>query len=281
MKSIKEYMIKSFNESLFDSEDDLLDKKPSTEALKWFADPDNASGFWDIDNNKLHKYFKINDSGEISLDRTYGDIIRLYKPIPNWIQLDKKSWDENLFIDIEYPIKTQKDIPNHGIIRQIENNKTLHNISLNLSSKYNAMYTFKAYNIDSIKNLNIEFLPNTPGPNIITFVDSKLDFKDLSDIYLKDPNMTLEIFFINDSGPMFKFLKEICKRLGRKHFNTIEITEHVDDFKKMYIHGLRYFYINTVDLLELTEYEGKINIIYKKASTIGSATQLRQIKSIV
>ena len=125
MKNIKEYIINYFNESLFDTEDDLLDKRPTAEALKWFLDPKNVIGLWGTYNQKSSNYFKINDKGEIYLDKLFGNIIRLFKPIPSWINLDKKVWNSDTFFNIEYPIKSQKDIPSQGVIRQIENNKAL------------------------------------------------------------------------------------------------------------------------------------------------------------
>lgn len=284
MKNIKEYIINYFNESLFDTEDDLLDKRPTAEALKWFLDPKNVIGLWGTYNQKSSNYFKINDKGEIYLDKLFGNIIRLFKPIPSWINLDKKVWNSDTFFNIEYPIKSQKDIPSQGVIRQIENNKALHNLSLNISSRYVTRYIFKAYDITSIKNLNIKFLPDTHGPNIITFVNSKLDFKDLSEIYLKDPNITLEIFFINDNGindngPMFKFLKDVYKQIS-KDKSSVEITEHTEEFKKMYDNGVRFFYINARGCLYLIEYMGKIYIDYQKGPAATKA-QFRSVKDLV
>ena len=42
---------------------------------------------------------------------------------------------------------------------------------------------------------------------------------------------------------MFKFLKDVYKQIS-KDKSSVEITEHTEEFKKMYDNGVRFFYIN-------------------------------------
>lgn len=276
MIPIKKYII----ESLFDSEDDLIGKKTSQESLNWFSDENNAWRLWDTDKNTLSDQLQINTKGEVAIKRTYGDTIRLFKPIPNWIKLDKESWDIRMNINIEYPIKSQKDIPEAGIITSIENNKELKNISVRASSSMYEDKILKLHDIKYIKNLNIKFISKNTGFNFISVINSNVDFKDISEIHSGNLNNTFRIIFINDKGPLVKYLKNVYKLVTKGARTTYEITEYIKEFNQMIDNNIQGFYINTVGCLELTRYMDSPCIIFYKTSP-AEKTLISNLKNII
>lgn len=75
-KNLKKYI----KESLFDSEDDLLDKELSTKGLNWILDKNNA-----FIHNNAEQRLKVKDNGEIIyLDSKFKPlVVTLYKPLPD------------------------------------------------------------------------------------------------------------------------------------------------------------------------------------------------------
>ena len=129
MKTIKEYI----NESLFDSEDDLLDNKLSTEAIEWFDKHVKfvkSIGHTIVPANNI---LSINN-GLLVLKLPIATSIEFYEQPPKWIQFDKKSW-EDAFSCICYDVTSQRDIERipqggNGHIMKFLNNKT-QNITVN------------------------------------------------------------------------------------------------------------------------------------------------------
>lgn len=132
-KSLPEYVKESLyiykadkslqiSEGLFDDEEELLDKKLSSTIINWFKDSANAH----VDPRHL----EILDSGAVKLNSKV--IIEWHRPLPDWIVLDKKSWEENATNAIWFPIKSQDDLNNiPGKISEILMTKVLKNITIN------------------------------------------------------------------------------------------------------------------------------------------------------
>lgn len=124
MKTIKEYI----NESLFDSEDDIMDKKLSSESIKWFEK--HVKFVKNIGHSTVpaSDVLSVNSDGLLVLKLPIGTRIEFYEQPPKWIQFDKKSW-EDAFSDICYDVTSQKDIERipqgrNGHIIKFSNNKT-------------------------------------------------------------------------------------------------------------------------------------------------------------
>ena len=104
-------------ESLFDSEDDLLDRELTTKGLNWLLDRKNAF----IHDNAEQK-LKVNDNGEITY--LYSNIrplvVTLYKPLPDWIKFDDSLLKDRLEFILNYSVKLQSDIPSIGYIRSLQ-----------------------------------------------------------------------------------------------------------------------------------------------------------------
>lgn len=132
MKSIKEYII----EGLFDNEDDLLDKKSSQEILEWFDNYNNI-----IINQR---FLKILDNGTVSLTQKVD--VCWYKRLPEYIKLDKESWEKYATNTIAFELKTQRDIEGiYGNIQEICNAEYLQNINIHTDSVLSFRASIKDY----------------------------------------------------------------------------------------------------------------------------------------
>ena len=254
MKDIKEYIIKSFNESLFDKEDDLLDKTPNQSMIDWFKDPINARGLWDNDNRKLANDFFINPEGKVDIKRTFRDSLgrslRLFNPIPKWIKLEEEPWNKVIIINIEYPIKSQKDIPGAGLISFIENNKDIKNININVSGKMDEQSILKLKGINSIRNLNLKFIDHSAVIRFISIINSNVNFYDLSNIQSEGKKL-FRIIFTDEKGPVIKYLKNVYKEMKDHGLNRYIISDHIKEFSQMVDNGIDGFYLNSKGLLQL------------------------------
>lgn len=124
MKTIKEYI----KESLFDSEDDIMDKKLSAESIEWFEK--HVKFVKNIGHSTVpaSDVLSVNNDGLLVLKLPIATHIEFYEQPPKWIQFDKKSW-EDAFSDICYDVTSQKDIERipqgrNGHIIKFSNNKT-------------------------------------------------------------------------------------------------------------------------------------------------------------
>ncbi len=124
MKNIKEYI----NESLFDSEDDIMDKKLSSESIEWF---DKHVKFIKrgLGAYSASELLSINDEGETICKYPTACVhIEYYEQPPKWIKFDKRSW-EHSFSWVCYDVTSQKDIESipggrNGHITNFINKKT-------------------------------------------------------------------------------------------------------------------------------------------------------------
>ena len=105
MKTIKEYI----NESLFDSENDLLDKTPTDAIIEWF---DENVKFINcaIRSTRIpaRDVLSVNN-GLLTVELPIGTCIDYYAQPPKWIKFDEKSWG-NTFSYVCYDVTSQKDI---------------------------------------------------------------------------------------------------------------------------------------------------------------------------
>ena len=136
-------------ESLFDSEDDLLDRELTTKGLNWLLDRKNAF----IHDNAEQK-LKVNDNGEITY--LYSNIrplvVTLYKPLPDWIKFDDSLLKDRLEFILNYSVKLQSDIPSIGYIRSLQGD--LNNMIIKPSQNlYQNRIIFNSCN--SIKNITL------------------------------------------------------------------------------------------------------------------------------
>ena len=121
-------MKKYINESLFDSEDDIMDKKLSSESIKWF---EKHVKFIKIGSDiySASELLSVNNEGETIYKSPIGCAhIEYYKQPPKWIKFDKRSW-EHAFSWVCYDVTSQKDIERipggrNGHIAGFLNNKT-------------------------------------------------------------------------------------------------------------------------------------------------------------
>lgn len=111
MKTIKEYI----NESLFDDENDLLDKKPDQAMINWLEE--NTAGSFLIKKNLIF----VNNGIVYNKSNTHSFFSFNQNP-PSWIKFDERSWiDQSM--ELTFDIKSQDDISNiPGRIEQVRGN---------------------------------------------------------------------------------------------------------------------------------------------------------------
>ena len=202
MKNIKEYM----NESLFDSEDDLLDKYPQDAIIEWF-DKNVIFTKSLVPNGTIpaKEALSINDKGIISLKLQHGiDLIKYYKqPSPN-MKFDEKTW-MNARTQICYDVTSQKDIERIPMgkfnrIISFRNNKT-QNLILN---------DFTGINSENIKNI-------TYNVNARVLIGAK-DIDQLTEIkFSKYSDQNWIILYYNDLGNILakgpgRFIKKFVNK---------------------------------------------------------------------
>lgn len=223
MKDIKEYI----KESLFDSEDDLLDKELSTIGLNWLLDENNAF----IHNNAKEK-LKVKDNGEIIYsDSKYKPlIITLYKPLLNLIKFDDSLLSDRLEFILNYQVKTQADIPPIGYIRSLQGD--LHNIFIKTSQGFhqnriilNSCNSIKNFTLDSPEKSDI----------LIKLENSKATIKDFADIKTINSNDIIIFAFSANSGALRSGL---LRALKDKQSLDDFIIKNQQDLRKIYNNGI-------------------------------------------
>ncbi len=244
MKNIKEYI----NESLFDDEDDLLDRKTSQEALIWLKDPNNA-----ILNPLTLKNIAINNNGEVYTKEKYGVLsIRLLKPLPDWIKFDKTLIESNkLVFELNYHIKFQKDVPSVGIICGTSGD--LKNISLNIHRNAFAGYAFFDQ-CNSIKNLLL--IAPEKSNIVIELMYSKILFKDLAEIRALNNTVIISVAHPNNNT-LRNLLIKIIK--DPQYIKNIEKEQQLY-LQKMYDNGVTQLLYTPKFILKLKKDGDKISL---------------------
>ena len=135
MKTIKEYI----NESLFDNEDDLLDKHPDNAIYKWLEENTKLKFL-------LEKKIIFVENGVVYSKAANSSALVFHQNPPEWIKFDEKSWNEQN-IEIDYDIKSQKDIDNiPGMINQTRNN-IIKDVDINTCN----IYFVKSKSLENVK----------------------------------------------------------------------------------------------------------------------------------
>lgn len=240
-------------ESLFDAEDDLLDKVPQSSSIDWLLNKNNAN----ISNEYIKSLF-INNNGEIDcnnikiINNPYTFItITLYKPLPDWIRFDKKLSDTSLRFSIEYSIKSQRDLPKYGEIYKIKGN--LRNIIINnmVGKKDNYI---NIDNCNSIKNITLH------GNNYtiyITVEKSKISFKDIAEIKSIN-NDDIVIYIDKKNNELGKILSNIVK--DKKYYDDF-ISRNQQYLAKMFANGVAAIIYNGKNCVVLEYTDNVINLI--------------------
>lgn len=200
MEHIRKYIF----ESLFDDEDDLLDKKPSIAALNWFLDERNAT-YPDKNSNRLY----INNKGILSVNTNIKAplYINLNNPIPDWVELDHKSFNLYVIFNIMYPVKNQDDIPDEGSIQYIKDSY-LKNLIIKTSSFRIGPVVFDKCKIAGPIDIE-QNIYNADDP-YITLIDTPLDLKNI--IYIKSISSDYaHLNLITSKGPAKKIFNNISK----------------------------------------------------------------------
>lgn len=235
MKSIKEYI----SEGLFDDEDDILDRRPSTAALEWFLDRNNVI-FPDENSENLN----INDKGELimqmsySIPRPYSGIINinLLNPIPDWIKFDKNNWDKFVRFNIMYPVKSQKDLPTAGNIQYLSGN--LNNLNINAYSYNTGPIVIYKSKINGPININQS--KNLKDHNYISIIDAPLNLKNIKYIKSIDSDYA-RLNIINSSGPLKKLFNDL---IGKKAIRDEFTANNQDLLRTLRSNGIYYIYSN-------------------------------------
>lgn len=248
-------------ESLFDSEDDLLDRELTTKGLNWLLDRKNAF----IHDNAEQK-LKVNDNGEITY--LYSNIrplvVTLYKPLPDWIKFDDSLLKDRLEFILNYSVKLQSDIPSIGYIRSLQGD--LNNMIIKPSQNlYQNRIIFNSCN--SIKNLTL----NSPARSdiLIKLENSKATFKDICNIKTINNNDII-IFATKDGGGDLR--SDLLKALKNKQSFDNFISKNQQNLRKMYDNGIIKIIYNgsfCVDLKETIDSGNKVINLYK-AKVVGS-----------
>lgn len=199
MKHIKEYI----NESLFDDEEDLIDRRASQEILVWFES--RTKIFYRYPNLRI---VAAKDILEIVSDKVCIKIpesiqyIEFYEQPPKWIKFDEKSWKTVNSI-IYYDVTSQKDIERipqtvFGHIVDFINQKT-QNITLDSHANIRSK---------NLKNIKCNFI------GIINV--SPIDIKQLTEIKFTRKSTNNALAFSSTNLGMM-MIKEYDK-LGKKKF---------------------------------------------------------------
>lgn len=265
MKPIKEYVI----EGLFDDEDDLLDKKPSTASLNWFLDENNVI-FPDEDSENLN----INNAGELIIKMPHTGLItmNLLNPIPDWVDINKKNWNEFVWFNIMYPVKSQKDLPQVGNIQYLSGD--LNNLNINAYS-YNTgpIVIYKS----KIKGpINIRQSKHVTDHNYISIIDTSLNLKNIQFIKSVDSDYA-RLNIINSKGPLKKLFNDLVEK---KTIMDEFVVNNQDLLRTLRSNGIYYIYSNPkISLAIEALYGGDLIIILDKLSgfATGDALQNAQI----
>ena len=252
MKPIKEYINdnlitgKEIFEGLFDSEDDLLDKELSTKGLNWLLDRRNAC----INNNAEEK-LKVKDNGEIIyLDSQFKPlVVTLYKPLPDWIKFDDNLSNDRLEFILNYPVKTQADIPSIGYIRSVRGD--LHNMIIKVSQGFHQnRIVFNSCN--SIKKLTLDA---PEGSDILIKIEnSRATFKDFANI--KTTANYNEIIIFSAVACSGDLRGDLLKALKNEQSLDDFINKNQQDLRKMHDNGIvkiiynKYFCVNLEETID-------------------------------
>lgn len=236
-------------ESLFDSEDDLLDKELSTKGLNWILDKNNA-----FIHNNAEQMLKVKDNGEIIyLDSKFKPlVVTLYKPLPDWIKFDDSLSNDRLEFILNYSVKTQADIPSVGYIRSVQGN--LHNMIIKTSQGFRRnRIVFNSCN--SIKNLTLD---SPEGADIlIKIVNSQATFKDFANIKTT-ANYNDIIIFSTEVG-RGDLRRDLLKALKNEQSLDDFINKNQQDLKKMHDNGIvkiiynKNFCVNLEETIEIDD----------------------------
>ena len=192
MKNIKEYI----NESLFDSEDDILNRDPSEAILNWLE-------------KNIFSIYMIKDRIKIKKGVVYH-AGKLYAPYffkanpPSWVKFDKRSW-EDVLTGIKYNVNSQADISNiPGRIEGIECD-FIKNIDIENSS-------ITINDIKDIENIHLSY----KDPSVVIHVNFQngnwggvdVTEKMLTELYSRTNHIIIDIRKSKLSG---KFLRQIKK----------------------------------------------------------------------
>ena len=255
MKHIKEYII----EGLFDDEDDLMNKKPSTASLNWFLDEQNAT-FPDKNPDRLY----INDKGLLSIKNNILTplYINLNNPIPDWIELDRRTFKASIF-NLMYPIKNQDDIPDSGSIQYIKDS-SLKNLIIDVSTFKIAPVVFNKCKIVGPIDIS-QTIYNTEDP-YITFRDTPLDLKNI--LYIKSISSDYaHLNIIASKGSAKKIFNDISKnQIRRQEF----IDQNQSLLRQLRGNGICEIYSNDKLSLHIDQHlgDGKFVIIPEKISPV-------------
>ena len=188
MKTIKEYI----NESLFDSEDDIMDKKLSSESIEWF---EKHVLNWHM----MKGHVKINNGVVYHTGKIYAPYFFNVNP-PSWIKFDERSW-EDVLTGINYNVTSQDDISNiPGRIVGIKCD-FIKNIDIKSSS-------ITINDIKDIENIHLSY----KDPSFVIHVDfqngADVTEKMLTELYSRTNHIIIDIRKSKLSG---KFLRQIKK----------------------------------------------------------------------
>jgi len=223
MKNIKEYI----NESLFDSEDDLLDKTPDIAIYKWLGE--NT----DLEYALKHNRVKVNNGKVYTDTSTNWSPVTIKSNPPKWIKFDEKSWGEQA-INIKYSIKSQKDINNiPGWIERIEA-PVVKNVDIN-TKFLEFIYTKEIENIilhyDKEDNIHVEFAQSEPDENTLMNISS----------------ITNSIYIDIRKTKLCNKLKRQIKKYGTTDFYTKNWTL----FKTLYENKIKYLRVGPWDFIRI------------------------------
>ncbi len=192
MKTIKEYI----KESLFDSEDDILNRDPSEAILNWLEK--NVFSWY-----MMKDHVKIKNGVVYHTGKIYAPYFFNVNP-PGWVKFDKRSW-EDVPTGIKYNVNSQADISNiPGRIEGIECD-FIKNIDIENSS-------ITIINIKDIENIHLSY----EDPSVVihvTFQNGNWKGADviekmLTELYSRTNHIIIDIRKSKLSG---KFLRQIKK----------------------------------------------------------------------
>lgn len=219
MKTIKEYI----NESLFDDENDLLDKKPDQAMINWLEKNTSGSSFIQknfifVNNgavyNKAHSYFRFDQNP------------------PSWIKFDEKSW-AGQGSELTFDIKSQKDISNiPGWIEHISGN-IVKDVDINTFD-----ITFGP-SVKEIKNVSLHWDGDNDIRVTLTYTNPTEDT--LMNISAYENSLYIDIY-----------KTKLCEKLKRgiKKYGTT-------DFYNRNMAFFRTLYENKIRFLKLSVYAGQ------------------------
>lgn len=178
MKTIKEYI----NESLFDSEDKLLNKKPLEVSLNWLRDKNNVKFY------PPEPELYISDKGIAIKSKRKIDATWLQAPAAD-LKLDRESWEDVAINIIKFNIIDANSLDSvKGPIKEIDNNKELKNINIQVPADNGISFASK-----NPKALSL-FLPDTELFNKVLITPYK-NIKSYDQFSLRIPRVNLGTYY--------------------------------------------------------------------------------------